>query len=85
VSLVQLLAHVEQLLGRPVAKTFHDWRPGDQRYYVSDTRRVMRDLGLPAPLPWRSGVARLLAWLQDESLPRLVEPERARLAASLHA
>jgi CDP-paratose 2-epimerase len=69
ISLLQLLAYLEEMLGRPVATTFHDWRAGDQRYYVSDTRRARADLDLASPLPWRTGVARLLAWLREERVP----------------
>ncbi|HEX8167002.1 MAG TPA: SDR family NAD(P)-dependent oxidoreductase, partial [Beijerinckiaceae bacterium] len=43
VSLRQLLAYVEDFLGRPVELSFSDWRAGDQRYYVSDTRRAARE------------------------------------------
>jgi|GEM_PF-6538982 len=37
VSLRQVLARMEELLGRRVEVGFADWRPGDQRYDVSDT------------------------------------------------
>jgi CDP-paratose 2-epimerase len=72
VSLKQLIAHIEDLLGRPVETTYSDWRAGDQRYYVSDTRLAMRELGLRHPAAWRKGVAALAQWLRDEqglSLP----------------
>jgi CDP-paratose 2-epimerase len=65
VSLLQLIGHIEGLIGRRIDVAFHDWRAGDQRYYVSDTRRIARELGLPAPTPWRAGVARLADWLMD--------------------
>lgn len=83
VSLVQLVAFVEKLLGRRVPVHFEDWRSGDQRYYVSDTRRVSRDLGLPPPVSWRTGVARLAQWIQDEqALERAVAiPERTAIGA----
>ena len=66
VSLRQLLAYMEDFLGRPVDLTFSDWRAGDQRYYVSDTRRAARELELRPPIPWRTGVAALARWLADE-------------------
>ncbi|MHC2103542.1 SDR family NAD(P)-dependent oxidoreductase [Methylobacterium sp. CM6246] len=66
VSLRQVLAHIETLVGRPVDHRFSEWRAGDQRYYVSDTRRAAAILGLPAPMPWRQGVADLAAWLTQE-------------------
>jgi CDP-paratose 2-epimerase len=66
ISLKQLLLHIEALTGRPVQTTFSDWRAGDQRYYVSDTRLAARELGLAAATPWRTGVAALCRWLEDE-------------------
>ncbi len=66
ISLRQLLRHLESLTGRPIAVETHDWRPGDQRYYVSDTRCVARTLELRPWRPWQDGVARLVAWLAGE-------------------
>ncbi len=65
VSLVQLLRHLEQVTGETADVTFHDWRPGDQRYYVSDRRRVDERLALSTPRPWRDGVGDLVAWLRS--------------------
>jgi CDP-paratose 2-epimerase len=66
VSLRQLLSHIEDLLGQPIALNFSEWRAGDQRYYVSDTRRAARELGLAKATPWRTGVAGLARWLDHE-------------------
>ncbi|HEX5957224.1 MAG TPA: NAD-dependent epimerase/dehydratase family protein, partial [Hyphomicrobiaceae bacterium] len=65
VSLRQMLAHIEALLGRRVEVGFTGSRPGDQRYYVSDTRRITRALGLPPPRSWREGLRRLADWVQQ--------------------
>ena len=59
ISLLQLISHIEDLIGRRVDVTFDDWRPGDQRYFVADTSAVQRDLSLPQALGWRAGIARL--------------------------
>jgi CDP-paratose 2-epimerase len=66
ISLKQLLLHIEALIGRPVATSYSEWRAGDQRYYVSDTRLAARELGLKTATPWRTGVAALCRWLEDE-------------------
>jgi CDP-paratose 2-epimerase len=65
VSLRQVLAAIEGIVGHPLDVGFEEWRAGDQRYYVSDTRRVAADLGLTAPLPWRQGLVRLAEWLAE--------------------
>src|SRR5918993_1779262 len=66
VSLKQLITHIETLAGHPVETVYSDWRAGDQRYYVSDTRLAIRELGLRPPTPWRRGVAALAQWLREE-------------------
>lgn len=67
VSLRRLIAEIETQLGRPVTVRFEDWRPGDQRYFVADTRAATARLGLPRPRPWRQGVAALADWLDAEA------------------
>ena len=62
VSLRQVLAQIEAMLGRRLALQFAAWRHGDQRYYVSDRRRITQALGLPPPRPYASGLASLARW-----------------------
>lgn len=66
ISLRQLLVHIEDVIGRPVETIYSEWRAGDQRYYVSDTRAIRDELGLKPATPWRKGVAALAQWLQEE-------------------
>ena len=66
ISLRQLISEIEILLGRRIDLRFSEWRAGDQRYYVSDTRRAREALGLKAALSWKQGVRRLAAWLEAE-------------------
>ena len=53
------------LLGREIPVGWGDWRPGDQRIYVSDTRKAARDLGWAPGVGVEAGVARLLAWISE--------------------
>ena len=66
VTLRDVLAMVETLTGRPADVQFDAWRPGDQRYFVADTRLVRDALSLPPAVNWRDGVARLAHWLIAE-------------------
>ena len=66
VSLRTLLAEIGDLIGRKPDVRFADWRAGDQRYFVADTRRAEDALELGAKVPWRDGVARLAQWLAVE-------------------
>ena len=67
VSLRQLLGYVETLLGKALDVTLSDWRAGDQRYFVSDTRLIRETFELPDAMDWRAGVADLLRWLREEA------------------
>jgi CDP-paratose 2-epimerase len=66
VSLRQVIDFVGEEAGRPVEARYAEWRAGDQRYYVSDTRRAARELGLRPARPWREGVSALARWLREE-------------------
>ncbi|MFC7396146.1 NAD-dependent epimerase/dehydratase family protein [Chelatococcus sp. GCM10030263] len=81
VSLLQVIGEIEALTGAKIDAGFHPWRAGDQRYYVSDTRRVREALGLATPVPWRAGLARLAQWLKAEALPGSLAARVSRPAA----
>jgi CDP-paratose 2-epimerase len=71
ISLRQLLGHLETMVGHPIRVDMFDWRAGDQKYYVSDTRAVRQALGLRPQRQWREGVAALVRWLAaDRDLPQ---------------
>jgi CDP-paratose 2-epimerase len=78
VSLRELLAYMAELLGHEIDVGFSDWRAGDQRYFVADTRAARAALGLSPAVPWRQGVAKLADWLREaRGLQTAPVPERA--------
>jgi CDP-paratose 2-epimerase len=56
---------LERLSGRALDVRYANWRPGDQRVYVSDIRRAERELGWKPAVAPKEGVARLWAWAQE--------------------
>ena len=68
VSLLQVIEQIAGLVGRRPTLSFGDWRSGDQRYFVSDTRRINAALGLPRPRPWRQGLALLVEHMRDTGI-----------------
>jgi CDP-paratose 2-epimerase len=74
VSLLQVIGAIEETLGCRIEIRYGDWRAGDQRYYVSDTRRARQALGLAAPKPWKLGLQALAAWLAAERAPAEAAP-----------
>ena len=61
-SLLELLAILEKELGRPIEHSFADWRPGDQRVFISDVSKAKRDFGWSPTTNTETGVQRLLEW-----------------------
>ncbi|MBO0709829.1 MAG: SDR family NAD(P)-dependent oxidoreductase [Acetobacteraceae bacterium] len=66
VTLLEVVARIEAVLRRQATLRFDAWRPGDQRYFVADTRRARAALALPRPRDWRDGVAELAGWFLAE-------------------
>lgn len=56
---------LEKLFGRKIKAKFADWRPGDQKVYVSDIRLVAKELGWKPKVGVDDGIKRLFDWVQD--------------------
>jgi CDP-paratose 2-epimerase len=54
---------LEKLAGRPVQATYGDWRPGDQRIYVSDIRRAKEHFGWEPTVAPAEGLRRMWEWI----------------------
>ncbi len=67
VSLLELMEYLADLHGSSPVIDFGPWRTGDQRYYVSDTRRCGEVTGGQPRTAWREGVERLYHWLDVHS------------------
>jgi CDP-paratose 2-epimerase len=79
ISLLELLDLIEQLSGTKPETRFGTWRPGDQRYYVSDTAKMRRMTGWSPRIGVEEGVRRLYDWLAEpQGMPRRARPS-ARL------
>jgi CDP-paratose 2-epimerase len=64
-SLIELLDTIGDLMGQPPEVRFDDWRQGDQRYYVADTRALEAATGWVPTVGIREGVGRLHDWLAE--------------------
>ncbi|MFN8548356.1 MAG: NAD-dependent epimerase/dehydratase family protein [Candidatus Eisenbacteria bacterium] len=62
-SLSELVARLESRLGRAVPFTRADWRPSDQKVYVSDIRRAVETLDWRPEVSPAEGVDRLIDWV----------------------
>jgi CDP-paratose 2-epimerase len=57
-----LLAH---LLGHEIPVQRGDWRPGDQRIFVSDIRKAARELGWRPKIQVQAGIEKLWDWVSN--------------------
>ena len=64
-SLLDLLGHLEHRLGRSITHKRSDWRPGDQRVFVSDVAKAERDFGWTPRIAWQDGLDRLYEWVAE--------------------
>jgi CDP-paratose 2-epimerase len=55
---------LERLAGRRLQVRYSDWRPGDQRVYISDISRAHTELGWEPLVEPEQGVQRLWDWIQ---------------------
>jgi CDP-paratose 2-epimerase len=76
-SLLELVQMIEKLEDEPLSITFRAERPGDQRWYVSDTSRLREETGWQPLVGVEEGVASLHSWLADRRAPALA-PARSR-------
>ena len=56
---------LQELLGREIPVARDNWRPGDQRIYVSDIRKAKRLLDWQPQVSVRVGVERLYNWVVE--------------------
>jgi CDP-paratose 2-epimerase len=72
-SLVELIDLIAELTGERAAVGVADWRPGDQRYYVSDTSRFAALTGWQPKVEVAVGIRRLHEWLLQSDVAGLVD------------
>ena len=64
-SLKELIEIIGAIRGDKPRVRFEDWRPGDQRYYVSDTRKFKAATGWAPKVCTREGIEKLYRWLEE--------------------
>lgn len=72
ISLFELMAELEHLLGHPVAHMKDDRRPGDQLVYVTNHAKLTRHTGWKPQMSVRQTLLRMREWWQNNR--ELFEP-----------
>ena len=71
-SLLEIVDWIEELHGERPQTHWGDWRPGDQKFYISDTRQFQNATGWRPQTAVREGVQRLYHWLCEAQHEALV-------------
>lgn len=64
VSILESLDLLEQVLGQKIDRSFSEWRPGDQRIFISCNREAERRLGWRPEIGVRQGLEDLVRWIR---------------------
>jgi len=65
-SLLEFIEILRKKTQNPsVAYSFAEWRPGDQKVYVSDITKLKKTLGWKPFIPVEAGIDRLFNWLRS--------------------
>jgi CDP-paratose 2-epimerase len=63
ISLLESITLIESVTGQRSEVVFEADRPGDLRYFVSDTTAARETFGFEASVPPRDGITRLAEWV----------------------
>ena len=64
-SLLELLDILEETTGKRSLLEFGDWRPSDQKVYISDISKARRELGWKPEIEPKKGVLKLVEWVKE--------------------
>jgi len=64
-SLLELLDLLEKLTGKRSKILYKDWRPSDQKVYISSILKAQKELGWGPEVGPQDGVNKLVAWVKE--------------------
>lgn len=67
ISLLELLDMIGEIDGKKPEALFHNWRPSDQKYYVSDYTKFHKATGWSPRNGTLQGVTKLYQWLKENA------------------
>jgi len=63
-SLLELVEYLEKKLNKKISLDFYNWRPGDQKIFVSNNKKFIEDTGWNIKIDKFKGVNRLITWVE---------------------
>ncbi|MBN1233076.1 MAG: GDP-mannose 4,6-dehydratase [Candidatus Coatesbacteria bacterium] len=65
ISLLELIDMLKSLVNHEISFAFNDWRPGDQKIYISDISKACKLLGWYPKINKKQGIELLFNWMKD--------------------
>lgn len=62
-SLIELIVILKKLTNKRVKITYSEWRPGDQKVYISNIKSIIEKLKWTPKIRPEEGIKKLLAWV----------------------
>ncbi len=64
-SLIELLNMIKRITGKSTKLSFSNWRPSDQKVYISDITNAENALGWQPMISLEEGLKKLVSWIQE--------------------
>jgi CDP-paratose 2-epimerase len=64
-SLLELIKLIENKLGEKLTYGYSDWRPGDQKIYISDISKIKNDTEWQPVIDVETGVCMMIDWISN--------------------
>jgi len=65
ISLLDFLDLLEKKIGKKPEVNFLDWRPSDQKVYISDISKIKNELNWQPNINLREGIRRVINWVKE--------------------
>jgi CDP-paratose 2-epimerase len=65
ISLLEFLEELKLMTGKKPKVGFADWRPSDQKVYITDTTKLQKSLGWKAKTNVKQGIRQLAEWVRE--------------------
>lgn len=65
VSLIEAISTIEKIIKRTVKTEFLDWRPGDQKVFISNNSKAQKDFGWTPDTTVKAGMVELMDWVKE--------------------
>jgi CDP-paratose 2-epimerase len=56
---------LEEISGKEIPVEYNDWRPGDQKVYISNINKCKKELGWSPEIKVKDGLAQLYTWVSE--------------------